>query len=270
MSIILSVIMLSIMPFSAYAVEDDDYEISRFTGYYFDDCMDAIGFYSWSDYLTYSQEANKRVKGDDYIDNYDYIYVPSLIANETENISQIFITPRYCKITYDINGENIDTSYYFIDDNKSESHEYSLYGVTEGRKKTSSYGIDYYEYNHEYYCNYDGKFFSFSSSLDINDMGSVPFVKVYIDKHIQENDGNLYYMNDNNEPQSGWKTINGHKYYFRSSDKTAVCGKVKKINGIVYIFNTNGICKGKYTGYALQQDGTKVYYKDGIVPYNFI
>ena len=89
-------------------------------------------------------------------------------------------------------------------------------------------------------------------------------LSVNADSSIGEENGQLYCYNDSGEKESGWKEINGHSYYFRSSDKTAICGKAAEIGDVVYKFNDNGICKGKFTGYATQSDGSRVYYKDGV------
>lgn len=286
LAVILIMAVLS-SSFSAYALDDSeseydvDSEIEVHTGYSFIyGQSSATSFESFDDYVKYSGEASKNIGLGDiypmnyYFENYDYIYVPAFLKDKTDDILCIFISPRFCRVTYQVGDKTLDTYHYFKSDNSKSCED--CQEAFDNNDKTAVGNIAYYKNKGfgnksetyidgiSYSCHFDKSFFEFSADFGLENMGDTPFVKVYVNEHMQEKDGKLYYMNDNNKPQSGWKTINGHKYYFRSSDKTAVCGKKAKIGGIVYSFNANGICKGKFTGY-LMQNGSKVYYKNGKV-----
>ena len=55
---------------------------------------------------------------------------------------------------------------------------------------------------------------------------------------------NWYYFNNYSEAVSGWKMINGVKYYFDAEDHYMYTG-YHAINGELYYFNADGSCWGK-------------------------
>ena len=233
-------------------------------GFYINPPLAAVGFHSYNDYADADNRsrAYDRIKGSSssgevYLTDRDFIYVPASKTDHLDEITDIMITPRYCKVTFE---DDTYVYYYYIDDNKSSSYEYTSFAVPFGTRITVN-GTDHYSYNGGYYCNIDGRYFSFNTSTDIED--AHPLTKIYADSHLIEEDGRLYYIGDNGEKESGWHTIGGHSYFFRTSDKAAIQGKAAKIGGVLYRFNANGVCKGKYTGYAMS-NGETIYYKDGI------
>lgn len=253
---------------SVSALNEDknpNYDVETHTGYSFVYENLATYFRSYDDYVEHAYEASCNLGLGDiypmnfYFENYDYIYVPTFLKDKTDAIECIFITPRYCRVTYKVDDMTIDTYHYFRSDNENSCED-----CPEAFQKISA-DNNFYQDTKWYYCCCDNSYFKFDRNFDLNDMGEAPFVKVYIDKHLQEKDGDLYYTDDSGKTQSGWKTVNGHEYYFCKSDGKAAAGKIMVIDGYAYKFNDNGICKGKYTGYAVKADGARVYYKNGVV-----
>jgi len=248
---------------------DADTEVEIHDGYSFVAGQFATSFNSYEDYAEHYHDASESIGSgypmSYYFENYDYIYLPTYLMDSVEDITCIFVTPRYVRVTYSIDGEEMDFYHYFLTDGEDSCEDFELTGG-----KIEVDGIIYYKIaeaalgEKAYCCNYDNSYFVFTAETDLENMGAVPFTKVYADSSIGEENGQLYCYNDSGEKESGWKEINGHSYYFRSSDKTAICGKAAKIGDVVYKFNDNGICKGKFTGYATQSDGSRVYYKDGV------
>ncbi len=65
---------------------------------------------------------------------------------------------------------------------------------------------------------------------------------------------------DFHEYTTGWNTINGADYYINPDGtlQTKSCS----IDGIRYSFSSNGVCKGRYTGWTKSSKGRR-YYKNG-------
>lgn len=247
--------------------EGGHHEYEYHDGYYFDYAASETTFNSYDDYLKSSKYIEELCKGGymgRYYENYDYIYVPEHLKDNTDCITSITVTANKCRITYDIDSKSLETCHYFYSDGQSSCDECHSAFKT-GIKKTS-FGNEYYgtfgRNRHEtvYYCRYDGSYFSFDSELGINNMGETPFVKLYNDSILREEDGCLYY---GDKKESGWKTVCGHRYYFRKNG-SAVQNSVYNIDGCMYKFNANGICTGKYTGYLKRSDGSRIYYNDGV------
>jgi len=76
-----------------------------------------------------------------------------------------------------------------------------------------------------------------------------------------EKDGKTYYMSDNGKYITGWQTIDDNLYFFKKSGEAVTKSCV--IGGIRYIFNSDGICNGKYTGWT-KSAGKRYYYIDGV------
>ncbi len=62
--------------------------------------------------------------------------------------------------------------------------------------------------------------------------------------------------------KNGWNEIDNKQYYIKS-DGTMIT-KSCKIGGIRYKFTSDGVCKGKYTGWTKSSKGRR-YWKDGIL-----
>lgn len=242
----------------------------QMNGYRFNDSVGAVIFDSWDDYVTYSPDAREVMKNDTYecyMKNHDYICVPNELKEKTDSISSIFITPEYCKVTFNIDSEEIDFScFYYAGSIYKEPTSFSI-AKKDGKKETIGV-TEVYKYVTKWesnnYFEYDNCCYSVSTNFIFDSEENVRVAKIYTDGHFAEENGSLYYTDDNGEKASGWKTVNGHKYYFRLSDKTAVCGRKAEIDSIVYSFNEGGICTGKFSGYALYGND-KVYYKDGVI-----
>ncbi len=57
-------------------------------------------------------------------------------------------------------------------------------------------------------------------------------------------DGAKYYFDSNGYMLTGWQTINGKKYYFISDGRMNTKSELT-ISGTTYLFDSNGVCKGK-------------------------
>ena len=226
--------------------------------------IDTVGitFSSYEDFAENSGKALSECDDRQFMKYSDFIYLPSSLTERTEDISEILIAPTYCRTVFDIDGTTI-TSYHFNDD-----RDYS--SVKEHGWKKDMNGTEVYLFtdNHSmgggrmYYFEENGNYFALSVGADFGEAGSF-MTKVYTDDHLFEENGSLYYINDNGEKESGLKKVGGHYYYFQKNDKSAVTDKVIEINSTVYKFNENGVCMGKFTGYAVMSDGTRIYYKNG-------
>lgn len=65
--------------------------------------------------------------------------------------------------------------------------------------------------------------------------------------------------------EKGWNEIDNKQYYIKS-DGTMIT-KSCKIGGVRYKFTSDGVCKGKYTGWTKSSKGRR-YWKDGILVTN--
>lgn len=241
-------------------------DIEQFNGYSLNYCMAAVVFDSWEDYVKYSPEAREAVKNDrneGYLEGYDYICVPAAYEDRLDDISQIFITPQYCLITFSADGRDIDFCHYFYADGLDYCYDY-----TESASKYGNWYIagdtDIYKLGNKYYYSYDNGYFYVNSLHGFDCPEDWQVTKVYTDSRFKEEGGSLFCISGDGM-ETGWKELNGHRYYFRSKDGSAVCGGLADIGGVVYSFNDNGVCNGAYTGYGLTGDGSRVYYRDGKV-----
>ncbi|MCC0686782.1 TcdA/TcdB pore-forming domain-containing protein [Clostridioides sp. ES-S-0056-01] len=53
--------------------------------------------------------------------------------------------------------------------------------------------------------------------------------------------GSIYYFGNNSKAVTGWQTINGDVYYFMPDTARAAAGGYYTIDGVVYLFDTNGV-----------------------------
>ena len=70
----------------------------------------------------------------------------------------------------------------------------------------------------------------------------------------------LYCITQRGDYAQGWQDIGGKRYYFRKTGAAVTSGA--KINGVYYKFDSDGICKGRYTGWS-KKSGKYYYYKQG-------
>lgn len=73
-------------------------------------------------------------------------------------------------------------------------------------------------------------------------------------------DGKSYYVEENGAFATGWKEVDGKRYYFKKTGEALTGGATVK--GIYYTFDTDGACKGAYTGWT-KSAGKYHYYKQG-------
>lgn len=234
------------------------------TGYYYNDSIAAIVFGSYEDFAEYSYEAFSVCYDGQFMKDADFLCLPSTLTERTEDITDITITPTYCRIIFDIDGTEI-VSYSYKDD-----YRYSYVKDFGWKKSVNSAEVYMYQDSNVlgggnlYYFEENGKYYALSVGADFGEAGSF-MTKVFIDEHLYEEDGKLYYINDDGEKESGWKTVNGHDYYFRRSDCSAVSGKLFTIKGVTYKFTENGVCLGKFNGKAKTSDGGVACYENGII-----
>lgn len=241
--------------------------VSAAEGYSLNDELAASEYYSLEDYFEYSPEVREIVKNDTGSRRYEtvcnYICLPASLADKTDSISEIFITPDYCKTTFDLEDGKTEFCHYFSSDNKDSCYYFEIYA--DGRHKETIGDSEIYGLNRTgtSYFTYNGCYFSVTIGSPVTE-DDVTVVKLYADSHLQEKNSSLYYINDNGKQAKGWKTVGGNRYYFKKNGK-AVQNSTYKADGIMYKFNANGVCTGKYTGYIKKKDGSRVYYEDGVI-----
>ncbi|MGN1415761.1 MAG: hypothetical protein ACI4XF_02890 [Oscillospiraceae bacterium] len=230
------------------------------TGYYYNDSIAAVVFNSYNDFAEYSSEAFSVYYDGQFMKDADFLYLPSTLTDRTEDIICITITSTYCRTVFDIDGTEIvsynykdDYRYNYIKDcgwkkNVNNSEVY-MYTDSDGRGRM-------------YYFEENGKYYALSVGADFGEAGSF-MTKVFIDEHLCEENGKLYYIGDDDKKESGWKTVNGHDYYFRKGDCSAAAGGLFTIDGVTYKFTENGVCLEKFTGKAKSSDGGVVCYENG-------
>ena len=79
-------------------------------------------------------------------------------------------------------------------------------------------------------------------------------------------EGGATYYYQNGVKQKGWRVIGGKKYFFRNNNAQMVTGRFK-VGGIVYYFNTKGICVKKLPDAAWEVTKEGIRYNDGIDKY---
>lgn len=87
-------------------------------------------------------------------------------------------------------------------------------------------------------------------------------VCAYAEDSVQliKKDGNIYCM-DGDKYITGWQEIGGELYFFKKTGEAAT--KSTTVGGIRYRFSSDGICKGKYKGWA-KSGSKRFYYNDGV------
>lgn len=236
---------------------------SKHIDYYEDESITGVIFDSYKAYLAYYEEVFDKFTYDDYMKDADFLWLPTGLTDRTSDITEIIVSSRYCRITFDIDGTEI-VSYSYKDD-----FDYSI--VKDHGWKYDVNGAEVYMFTDRnvsgggkmYYFEENGKYFALSVGAEFGEAGSF-MTKLFIDEHLREEDGKLYYIGDEGKKESGWKTINGHDYYFRKGDCSAAAGGLFTIKGITYKFTENGVCTGKFTGKVKSSDGV-VYYENGLI-----
>lgn len=197
-------------------------------------------------------------------------------ADENTERSNIFYFPVLCSgritamMTVTFNGtaygyqlgkdnmsdalNNLTTSYE--DPAEIYVSKSAFYAVTDNDVTVLSYGLSYKESTIK-------KETDSLKSKRKNDASQTDIIVVYgsPENGLVKKDSKLYYMKADGSYASGWQTINGSRYYFRKTGEAVT--KSATIGGIRYKFSSDGICKGKYTGWSKSGD-KKFYYSDGV------
>ena len=260
-AIILSIAMCSAVGAMPAKAQATVYETNnRKSTCYVYDCLEAVGFHSWEDYLN-GGEYTYKLFGTAYMGGYDYIYMPAAFADCTDDITDMLIAPNYIEITYEIDGKTYKTCHYYVSDGCDSCKAEPQFELKAGERRVVN-GTKIYTVAKKQYFVYNDSYFEMSENVPLSDEGEL-MVKKFTDPHLSENNGELYYTEDDGSAGVGWKDVNGHKYYFKPSGK-AVKGKAMKIDGYYYNFSANGVCMGKFTGYIRTSDGKKIHCTDGI------
>ena len=190
----------------------------------------------------------------DWLLNTDGIYIPFALKNNTDGITNILITPTYVSVLFflsDVRHElysytdaaagkrAYESAQHSAENRLNDAHKVHNLGKTIYFKKSPTIG--------EYYWTEGGEYFvlrvhsSDGFSEDAADMCGVYRYRFAVSG-------------------SGWRTEGGKTYYYKNGGPVT---KAAVIDGILYNFGSDGVCKGKYTGWARSSKG-RLYYKDGL------
>lgn len=247
-------------------------------------CASVPGFASGSDYFTYvdtiagiqfnsvddltafiaensgkSKIGNIEPKASDWLLTTKSLSIPSGAADRLSEIIHITITPTYVSTMFNTDGKKYEL-YAYIDKKAGENQ----YEVAQGQLSEGLYDSRK--------TTYGGKTVYFSQILgDGNytwkENGNYYWLRVYDCDGYCEDD--LHYCNITAYPltgteetaETGWKTIDGKQYYFDENGNKVT--KATTIDGVLYKFGDDGICSGKYSGWAKTKTG-RYYYKNGV------
>lgn len=190
----------------------------------------------------------------DWLLNTDGIYIPFALKNNTNSISGILITPTYVSTMFFLSDVSCELrSYTSAAAGKKayESAQHSAENGLEDAHKVHNLGRTIYFKKSptvgEYYWTYGGEYFvlcvhsSDGFSEDAADMCGV-------------------YRYAFTASENGWRRAGGWDYYYKGG---APVTKATVIDGVLYNFGSDGVSKGKYTGWAKTSKGRR-YYKDGL------
>ena len=243
-------------------------------------CASVPGFASGSDYFTYvdtiagiqfnsvddltafiaENEGKSSIKNVDkkvseWILSADALYIPAAAEDNISDIIHILITPTYVSTMFESGGRKYEL--YCYTDSKA--------GETQLEVAKNNSGEAIYDTRK---TDHDGKTVYFSHILtDSNytwkENGNCFNLRVYDSDGFGEGDLNFcaavsYPLK---ESASGWRTVNGKKYYYDENGKKTT--KPATIDGVLYKFGKDGVCLGRYTGWAVAGNG-RYYYKDGV------
>ena len=189
----------------------------------------------------------------------DSLSVPSAVADNISDIAHIIITPTYVSTMFEKDSKIFELYAYI--DKKAGENQYEVAqgqlseGLYDSRKTTS-----------------DGKTVYFSQILGDGNYtwkedGKYYWLRVYDCDGYSKAD--LKYCNITAYPltgteetaETGWKTIDGKQYYFDENGNKVT--KATTIDGVLYKFGNDGVCSGKYSGWARTKTG-RYYYKNGV------
>lgn len=239
------------------------------TGYFtYVDSIAGIQFDNVDDLIAFIAENNGKSaiekiepKASDWLLTTESLSIPSIAAENLSDIVHIIITPTYVSTMFKAGGKTYEL-YAYIDKkvgmNKYEVAKGEVSNGAYDSRKMSSGGNTVY----------------FSRILDDGNYtwkeGSRYYwLRVYDSTGYSEED--LKYCTVTEYPltgteeaaaaETGWKTIDGIQYYFDENGKKTT--KPATIDGVLYKFGKDGVCLGRYTGWAVAGNG-RYYYKDGV------
>lgn len=239
------------------------------TGYFtYVDSIAGIQFDSVDDLIAFIAENSGKStiekiepKASDWLLTTESLSIPSIASENLSDIVHIIITPTYVSTMFTAGGKTYEL-YAYIDKkagmNKYEVAQGEVSNGAYDSRKTSSGGNTVY----------------FSRILDDGNYtwkegGRYYWLRVYDSTGYSEED--LKYCTVTEYPltgteeaaaaETGWKTIDGRQYYFDESGKKVT--KATTIDGVLYKFDKNGVCGGKYSGWAKTKTA-KYYYKNGV------
>lgn len=79
-------------------------------------------------------------------------------------------------------------------------------------------------------------------------------------------EGGATYYYQNGVKKKGWQVIEGKKYFFRKNNAQMVKGRFM-VNGMMYYFNTKGVCVKKLQDAAWETDEKGIRFSDGMNKY---
>ncbi len=198
----------------------------------------------------------------------DTIYI---LKGYEDKMKGIIITPtyvstgfsvddNYCRLLCYNSKEAYEIAAASDDDNSAEYEGISIYW--------NSYptGTDYFwKQGGEYFCLKTSVTEGADNYLYLCNAEEYPVEDgEYLDERegLIWDEGKLYYYNEDGTFHTGWKTVKGNRYFFKKSGEAALKSTV--ISGVRYRFGSDGICKGKYTGWTTSTKGRK-YFKNGVM-----
>lgn len=194
----------------------------------------------------------------DWLLTTESLYIPSAVRDNILDIAHIIITPTYVSTMFERDGKPYELYAYF--DKKAGKSKYE-----EARRKLSDGKYDSRK------MTYDDNTVYFSQEISDGNYiwkedGKYYWLRVYNSTGYSEEDlkyctVTAYPLTGTEETaETGWKTIDGRKYYFDESGNKVT--KATTIDGVLYKFDKNGVCGGKYSGWAKTKTA-KYYYKNG-------
>lgn len=233
------------------------------------DELSGISFTDITAYESFLGEFTEEDRGlfDEDLRIDDTIYI---LKGYEEKMKGIIITPTYVSA-----GFSVDDDYCSLLRYNSKA-AYEIAAASDEENSAEHEGISIYWNSYptgtDYFWKQDGEYFCLKTSvtegaddyLHLCDAEAYPIEdEEYLDERegLVWEDGKLYYFEDG-DVHTGWKTVKGNRYFFKKSGEAAVKSTI--ISGVRYRFGSDGICKGKYTGWTTSTKGRK-YFKNGVM-----
>ena len=204
--------------------------------------------------------------------------IPRIFEDKIDDIESVELSTNYISTTFDINGKLYKVFKYF-----EGSRDSSYYNKWDDAKYKEKYHCRTYKINNTIvYYKYDDteNHFIPDKNKQYDDI-FLPSAYYSTRSYYYFEQNQIHYMITITESvgfsvddlalcditelslsiKPGWHEIEGYKCYRDKNGKAVT--KPTVIDGVLYAFTKNGVCKGTYTGWA-KSAGNKVYYKDGL------